>query len=191
MQLHAEVAWKRGTSYSLEQISQILKNYTVNTEEALNMMIPVVLRRFTEPISLAVICGSSTNRSVFLFYLGTPESSIVVGRPLQVQSLESLTEDWEFLLRKIKESKIDYDVEYAHFRLNDKKLVKNTLTKFILKNENLAFLVSSSGVVPIASALATGTLSVNILFSSGVGFFIWLAICYYSFKKKGDYDIEP
>jgi hypothetical protein len=175
----------------MKSLADYLHSYMVDKTEALKTMLPATNPGLLEPALFAVRCGTTTPRSLFLFLEGTSDSSVIIGQPGELRSLEAIEEDWGFLLRKIDEHKVEYDIVDAHFRLNNKKLVRNTLKRFLLKRESLAFLATTSGIVPLISAIVTGAYTYTSFVSPIAGSFLWMGITYYSFKKKGDYDVEP
>lgn len=191
MQLHAEVVWKKGTFHAYDSIQASLKEFVEDKEEALEKLLPQVEESFLENVKFVIKCGFSDRKSFFFFNKGTPDSSEIVGIPAKTRSFKDLESDWDFLKRKIGEAKVSHKLECAEFRLNDSpRLREINLPRFLLKKENLAFLASLSGVVPLASALLGRTLSYDTLITPPIGIFLWFMICYYSFMRKGDYDIE-
>lgn len=190
MELHVELNWDKGSSYSLRECQRLLSSYEIGKEEVLKTALPVVKKKLIAPVAFAVRCGSSKHGSMFVFMFGSPKISVVVGWPTETQSLEDLEDDWEFLERILKEENVKYKVKYAHFRINSKKIVRFTFLRFAIKRENLAFVSSSSGLVPLVVALSTSTYKLEVGYSSIVGFIAWLGIVYYSFWKKGGYELE-
>ncbi|MDH5375930.1 MAG: hypothetical protein OEW95_08975 [Candidatus Bathyarchaeota archaeon] len=186
MEFRTEIEWKKGTRHSLEKLKEHLKTFEITKKTALNKFYPKVDDEIASKVFFAIKCGDSPKKSVFLFHLGTSDSSEISGKCLRDSTCD-LKRDWSFLKEKIDELELGYKATHTKIILNSEILEKTSFSSYLKRKEILAFLVSSAGIPSLASTFVTAEFSLTFFVSLFVGLICWFMISYYGHCQEGDY----
>ena len=187
MEFRTEVKWNRGAYHSLQRLKEHLGEYEIDKRVALKNFYPTIDDQMASKISFAIKCGDSSKKSIFLFHLGTSDSSEITGKCLR-DSIDDLKRDWKFLREKIDEIRLGYKSTHTKIILNSQILEKTSFFSYLKRREILAFLASSTGIPTLFSSALTATELSWILFVPlFIGLICWFIISYCGHCWEGDY----
>jgi len=189
MEFRTEIKWEKGTQYSLERLKEHLKIFEVAKESALLEFYPEVDDKIASKIVFAIKCGESPQKSLFIFHLGTRDSSEVSGKCLR-DFIGDLKRDWKFLKEKVNETGLSYKENHTKIILNSEILEKTSFSSYVKRREILGFLFSATGLASISSAIITSGFSWALLVPIIVGFIFWFMISYYGYCREGEYALK-
>ena len=189
MEFRTQIKWAKGTQYSLDKLREHIKTFEIDRRKALTKFYTNVSKNMIGKVVFAVNCGVSAGKSVFVFHLGTTDSSEITGKSLR-DSIDDLKLDWCFLEEKIKESRLNYEVDRPKIILDGEILEKVTFRSYAQRREILAFLVSSAGVPSVVSGLLNGEFSLRLAAPFAVGFICWILVSYWGFLREGEYALK-
>jgi len=186
MEFRTEVTWKKGTQSALEKLREHLKVFEINKKTALSQFYPKVDDEIASKVLFAIRCGDSPKKSIFIFHFGTKDSSEISGRCPR-NFIGDLKRDWRFLKEKIEELNLKYKTTHTKIILNSEILEKTSFSSYIRKREILAFLISTTGIPSLTSALVAVGFSWTLLVTFFVGLICWSVISYCGYCWEGDY----
>jgi hypothetical protein len=189
MEFRTQIKWAKGTTYSLGQLRQHIRAFEISRRKALSKFYSNVSKDMIGKVVFAVNCGVSAGKSIFMFHLGTTDSSEITGKSVR-DSVNDVKVDWGFLEEKIKESKLDYEADRPKIVLDGELLEKMTFWSYVQRREIVAFLVSSAGVPSILSALLSSELSLRLVAPFAGGLISWVLVSYWGFIREGDYALK-
>lgn len=186
MEFRTQIKWAKGTQYSLGKLREHIKTFEIDRRKALNEFYTKVSKEMIGKVVFAVNCGVSARKSVFVFHMGTTDSSEITGKSLR-DSTDDVKLDWCFLEGKIKESKLNYEVDSPKIILDGEILEKTTFRSYAQRREILAFLVSSAAVPSVISALLSREISLGLITPFAAGLICWILVSYWGFHREGEY----
>jgi len=180
------ISSKYTSESALEKLEEHLRNFGMDKRIALQAFNFDAENDLAERISFAVECGESQTKSVFLFHRGT-SSSFEISGICSRNDIGDLKRDWKCLKARIDEANLACKEKNTKIILNSEILEKVNLSSYMKRKENLAFLVSISGISSAFSAILTQTLSWILPAQIVVGFVIWIIIMALGCHWEGDY----
>jgi hypothetical protein len=189
MEFRTEIKWKKGTDDALRKLKNHLGTFEIDKETALRVFYPEVDEKMVNKTAFAVECGDSPQKSVFIFHLGTKNSSEVSGRCRRNQ-IGNLKRDWKFLKEKMDEQELEYKAIHTKIILNSEILEKTSFLSYLRKREILGFFVSLTGIPSIVSALLAFGFSWLLLVPFSVGFICWAIISCCGYYWEGEYVLK-
>ena len=175
---------------SIDRMEKHLDPYSIRKREALMKIFGGATEDQVRNTEISIKCGTAPRQSYFIFVKGAGNTSQITGY-CSSNRMDHLLEDFDFLIDQMQESNENFEFSEIHIRINDEKLYKKSVMKYVSKRSVLADLVAMTGLIPlISTGLLHGEVTFTVIYPVVVGFIFWLITLCYGYRSEPEYVLK-